>query len=85
MKKECQTRGFMRCLLLAGFSLALVFSFSGVLHAQKEKAVRIVAVITKEELGGALSEPSAIFFDESKKRLYVSDALNNRLVSYDEQ
>ena len=85
MKKECQTRGFMRCLLLAGFSLALVFSFSGVLHAQKEKAARIVAVITKEELGGALSEPSAIFFDESKKRLYVSDALNNRLVSYDEQ
>jgi len=86
MKNAGLKTGFRRCI---GFSVILVFLFSflflGGSHAQQEKPFSTVAVITKEEFGGALSEPSALFFDESKKRLYVSDALNNRLVSYDEE
>ena len=34
---------------------------------------------------GKFNQPSAIFFDELKKRLYVADTGNNRLVSFDHE
>lgn len=67
-------------LLLAACCL-LVFaaiSFSG-----EKGEVRTVAVITGDEIMGRLKQPSGLFFDEAKKRLYIADSGNGRLVSFD--
>lgn len=48
----------------------------------KEAKVRVVAVITGGEMMGHLKDPSGLFFDEEKKRLYISDSGNKRLLSY---
>src|SRR3990172_7022667 len=41
------------------------------------------AVMVYEEVMGRFKEPSGIFYDASKERLYVADSGNNRLVSFD--
>ena len=48
-----------------------------------QKELKIVSVITSDELMGTMDEPRAIFYDEAKQRLYVADTVNNRLVSFD--
>ncbi|MBI5599494.1 MAG: hypothetical protein HY890_07125, partial [Deltaproteobacteria bacterium] len=52
-------------------------------HAAREKGFTVVAAIIKDESAGMFSEPASLFFDEAKKRMYVADTLNNRLVSFD--
>jgi DNA-binding beta-propeller fold protein YncE len=47
--------------------------------------IRTVAVITGDEIMGRLKQPSGLFFDENKKRLYVADSGNGRLVSFDSE
>ena len=43
----------------------------------------LLHVITGNETMGRLNNPSGLFFDEVKKRLYVADSGNNRLLSFD--
>ncbi|MDH4227931.1 MAG: NHL repeat-containing protein [Deltaproteobacteria bacterium] len=71
---------------------ALVFFVAGIavlcpsssLAAEKLDA-SVVMVIKRDELMGSFKEPAAIYFDESKQRLYVADSGNKRLVSFDEK
>ena len=46
---------------------------------------KVVAVIAHDEVMGRLKEPSGVFYDASKERLYVADTGNNRLVSFDKE
>ncbi|MBI5750242.1 MAG: NHL repeat-containing protein [Nitrospinae bacterium] len=43
----------------------------------------LIASLSGDKIMGKFNQPSTIFFDESKKRLYVADTGNNRLVSFD--
>lgn len=47
------------------------------------RGVKVVAALTRDEMFVKFSEPSGVFFDEVKKRLYVADSGNSRLVSFD--
>lgn len=64
---------------LAGF---LVLTAAGAEKAVAED-VKPVTVITGDEFMGSFKSPEALFFDEVKKRLYIADTANNRLVSLD--
>lgn len=45
--------------------------------------INLIASLTGNTLMGKFNQPSAIFLDESKKRIYVADTGNNRLISFD--
>ncbi len=45
--------------------------------------INLIASLGGDKQMGRLNQPSSIFFDESKKRLYIADTFNHRLVSYD--
>jgi DNA-binding beta-propeller fold protein YncE len=47
-----------------------------------EKAELVISIVGNPEKGN-FKQPSGLFFDEAKKKLYVSDTQNNRLVSFD--
>lgn len=63
-------------------ALALIFPAREAFSVGKGK-YKVVAVIAYEEIMGRLKEPSGVFYDASKERLYVADTGNNRLVSFD--
>lgn len=46
---------------------------------------KVAAVMVHEEVMGRFKEPSGVFYDASKDRLYVADSGNNRLVSFDKE
>jgi DNA-binding beta-propeller fold protein YncE len=71
----------MRILVRGFFSALLVLTASVAVGED----VKSVAVITGDEFMGRLSSPEALFFDEVKKRLYIADTGNNRLVSLDSE
>lgn len=62
-----------------------VLPFDTVSFAEERAGVKTVAVINGDEVMGMLKQPSGLFFDEIKKRLYVADSGNNRLVSFDSE
>lgn len=74
-------RVIMVRLFLAG---CLVLTVAGAEKAMAED-VKPVAVITGDEFMGMFKSPEAVFFDEVKKRLYIADTANNRLVSLDSE
>lgn len=47
--------------------------------------MNLIASLSGDKVMGKLNQPSALFFDESKKRLYIADTGNNRLVSFDSE
>ena len=54
------------------------------LHAfGKADGVHIITTLTSNKDIGQLGLIGGVFFDESKKRLYVSDSTNRRILSYD--
>ncbi|HLA48896.1 MAG TPA: NHL repeat-containing protein [Nitrospinota bacterium] len=59
------------------FCLAPPYLFSADLN--------LIASLSGDKIMGKFNQPSAIFFDELKKRLYVADTGNNRLVSFDHE
>lgn len=63
-------------------ALALIFPARDASSVGKGK-YKVVAVMAYEEIMGRLKEPSGVFYDASKERLYVADTGNNRLVSFD--
>ncbi|MFZ3072430.1 MAG: NHL repeat-containing protein [Thermodesulfobacteriota bacterium] len=70
------------CLAAAGALFGALF-FAGSAGAIERGKIKIVAIMVHDEAMGRLKEPSGLFFDETKARLYVSDSGNNRLVSFD--
>ncbi len=72
---------YRTALVMAVFAAIAVLS---VMPANAAKAELItIAVIGGDELTGNMSEPAAVFVDEAKKRLYVADTVNGRLISFD--
>lgn len=53
--------------------------------AAQTVSVKVVAVIAKEESLGKLVQPSGLFFDEGKKRLYIADSGGKRIVSTNQE
>jgi DNA-binding beta-propeller fold protein YncE len=62
--------------------LVLLLTAATALPAERAGII-IVAVITGDEFTGRFKSPGAIFFDDVKKRLYIADTGNHRLVSLD--
>lgn len=75
-------KGFLRGASVVAF--VAVFTAAALTPAFAAKAeLDIIAVLGGDELTGNLSEPAAVFVDEEKKRLYVADTSNDRLISFD--
>ena len=70
--------------IAAATALVLIFSAREASSVGKGK-YKVVAVIAHDEVMGRLKEPSGVFYDASKERLYVADTGNNRLVSFDKE
>ena len=68
----------------AATALVFIFSAREASSAGKGK-YNVTAVIARDEIMGRLKEPSGVFYDASKERLYVADTGNNRLVSFDKE
>lgn len=74
-----------RVLGITGLA-CLLSSFVGASQASEGVKVKILATtIAGSEASGRFNEPSGLFYDENKKRLYVADSLNRRIVSLDSE
>jgi len=89
MRNKMEARGkraiakiFFYCLLSV---TCLLLFFAVVSFAEGKIGVKTVAIITGDEIMGRFNQPSGLFFDEVKKRLYVADSGNGRLVSFDSE
>ena len=69
--------------LIVLFALAAPLLHSTRGYCAQQRNVELIAMIGKDEVMGTFNEPAALFYDESKQRLYVADTVNNRLVSFD--
>jgi sugar lactone lactonase YvrE len=78
--KRAIAKIFFYCLLPVACWLLF---FAAVSFAKEKVGVKAVAIITGDEIMGRFNQPSGLFFDEVKKRLYVADSGNGRLVSFD--
>lgn len=68
------------------FSMCILCFTAATQSFSKEKtAIKVVTVISGDEVMGKLNQPAGLFFDETRKRLYVADSGNNRLVSFDSE
>ena len=70
--------------IAAATALVLIFPAREASSVGKGK-YKVVAVIAHDEVMGRFKEPSGVFYDASKERLYVADTGNNRLVSFDKE
>lgn len=73
----------MRLSLILFLAILVLFPGPSEVFPAEGEVKEVVAVITGDEFMGMLKSPGALFFDESKKRLYIADTGNNRLVSLD--
>lgn len=67
------------CLIIFIFSLQHASAYSAT-----KGDLKLKAVIVENEVMGTFKLPTALFYDEGNKRLYVADSGNNRLISFDE-
>ncbi len=72
----------LRALVVA---LLLVALWANGAIGAETKRVRLISLIAIDEFMGRLKEPGGLFYDGTKKRLYVADSGNKRLVSFDEE
>src|SRR3990167_745429 len=47
--------------------------------------ITLIASLSGDKQTGKFNQPVSLFFDESKKRLYIADTGNNRLISFDSE
>ena len=71
----------MRRLYYLSISIILLSGWLFVGNASAVIKGKLTAVIYGQE--EAFNHPQSVFFDEQKRRLYVVDTGNNRLVSFD--
>ncbi|VAV83153.1 hypothetical protein MNBD_DELTA01-294 [hydrothermal vent metagenome] len=75
-------KGLCRLVVIVAVFVAVSSAFVTPSFAAKAELITI-AVLDGDELTGSMAEPAALFVDEAKKRLYVADTVNNRLISFD--
>ncbi|MDY6933996.1 MAG: NHL repeat-containing protein [Spirochaetota bacterium] len=63
--------------------LDMSFIVKGEIYAGE--TLRFIATIHGDEVSKPFNQPCGFFYDESRKRIYIADTRNNRLVSYDSQ
>ncbi|MFQ5899971.1 MAG: NHL repeat-containing protein [Thermodesulfobacteriota bacterium] len=67
-------------------TLIVFMSVSPTVTVSAEKGqMELMEVITGNEMMGRFNQPTSIFFDETKKRFYISDAGADRLLSFDNE
>ncbi|MDL1965446.1 MAG: NHL repeat-containing protein [Candidatus Desulfofervidus auxilii] len=71
----------LTCYLMLQFVFFTFYSYPA--HAYLKGKVE--AVIYGEKEIGAFNQPQAVYFDPQRKRLYLVDTLNDRLLSFDKQ
>lgn len=81
-KSKVRSQKFLFCILYPVF---YILFFTAISFSAEKGGMRVVAVITGDEIMGKLKQPSGLFFDEIKKRLYIADSGNGRLVSFDSE
>ncbi len=75
-------RTALRAVVMAVLFTILACAFMpGVSNSAVNKRAVLLSVIMGDELMGGFNEPAALFFDENKKRIYIADTGNDRLVS----
>jgi sugar lactone lactonase YvrE len=79
MRYGLHLRGVLLLLVTA------VFACTSPSVAEERVEVKVVAVITAGEFIDRLKVPGGLFFDETKKRLYIADSGNGRLISFDSE
>lgn len=85
-KKDRRKRNLPAKSLKPSVLLLILFCilfFAVVSFTEEKGGIKTVAVIAGDENMGRLKQPSGLFFDEVKKRLYVADSGNGRLISFD--
>ncbi len=82
-KSPVTSRRLVTWCLMSFYSVFCILPFATTAFSGGKRGVRTVAVITGDEIMGRLKQPSGLFFDEIKKRLYIADSGNGRLVSFD--
>ena len=65
--------------------ICLFFYPAGYSSAAQGVKVNMLSSIAADETLGRFNLPSALFYDENKKRLYVADSGNKRIVSLDSE
>lgn len=65
--------------------ICLLCSPAGLADAAERARVKVLASITAGEALGSFNNPSGLFYDENKKRLYIADSVNKRIVSLDSE
>ncbi len=78
-------RLYMLKAALAAFAVVLQAYAPLAAEAAQNVGVKVVAVISNEEALGKLVQPSGLFFDEGKKRLYIADSGGKRIVSTNQE
>lgn len=53
-------------------------------YSWSDSRLRTIAHIGGSEFSGSIKEPGGIYYDYTKKRLYITDTGNDRLLSFDE-
>ena len=84
-KAPVTSRRLAAWCLMSFYSVFCILLFATAAFPGGKGGVRTVAVITGDEIMGRLKQPSGLFFDEIKKRLYIADSGNGRLVSFDSE
>ncbi|VAW35701.1 hypothetical protein MNBD_DELTA02-1164 [hydrothermal vent metagenome] len=75
-------KGLCRLVAIVAVFVVLTCTFAASAFAAKADLITI-AVLGGDELTGNMAEPAGLFVDEARKRLYVADTVNNRLISFD--
>lgn len=70
---------------LAAFAIVLQTYAPIEAQAAQNVGAKVAAVISNEESLGKLVQPSGLFFDEAKKRLYIADGGGKRIVSMNQE
>lgn len=73
----------LRKLVPCFFMTVALTLFAAPAYSLEERSVTMTSVLYGDEFLGIFKEPSAVFHDDSKGRLYVADSVNSRLISFD--
>lgn len=76
--------GIKRSIRVAGV-VCLLSAFACLSHASEGVKVNVLASVSADELMGRFRQPSGLFYDENRQRLYIADSVNRRIVSLDSE
>lgn len=83
--RKAPARGRLSLLLRASIAALLMACLASPALAMQRVPVKVLAALVGDEFMGRLKQPQGLFYDEAKKRFYVADSGNKRLVSFDSE